>query len=67
MSMFREKLNLDMVFFETAMYLWKFPHMVLECIPLPWETGDLALIYFKVKKKVQYIFTFTRSCLWTLF
>jgi hypothetical protein len=25
MSVFREKLNLDVVFFETAMYLWKFP------------------------------------------
>jgi hypothetical protein len=49
--MFREKLNLDVVFFETAMYLRKFPHMVLECIPVPQETGDLAPIYFKVKKK----------------
>jgi hypothetical protein len=49
-SVFREKLNLDVVFFETAIYLWKFPHVVLECIPVPWETGDLAPIYFKVKK-----------------
>jgi hypothetical protein len=54
--MFLEKLDLDVVFFETAMYLQKFPHMILECIPMPRETGDLAPIYFKVRDKVQCIF-----------
>jgi len=48
-SMFREKLNLDVVFFETAMYLWKFPHMLMECVPVPRESGDLAPVYFKVR------------------
>jgi hypothetical protein len=47
-SMFREELDLDVIFFETAMYLRKFPHMVMECVPVPRETGDLAPIYFKV-------------------
>ncbi|PNF29389.1 hypothetical protein B7P43_G07054 [Cryptotermes secundus] len=46
-SMFREQLNLDVVFFETAMYLQKFPHMMMECVTLPQETGHLAPIYFK--------------------
>lgn len=46
-SMFREKLDLDVVFFETAMYLRKFPHMVMECVPMPRESSDLAPIYFK--------------------
>jgi hypothetical protein len=46
--MFREELDLDVIFFETAMYLRKFPHMIMECVPVPRETGDLAPIYFKV-------------------
>lgn len=50
-SMFREQLDLDVVFFETAMYLQKFPHMMLECVPLPQETGHLAPIYFKVREE----------------
>lgn len=37
----------DIVFFETAMYLNRFPHMSLQCVPLPREQGDLAPIYFK--------------------
>lgn len=37
----------DCVLFESAMYLNKFPHMVLHCVPLPRETGDMAPIYFK--------------------
>jgi hypothetical protein len=53
--MFLEKLNLDVVFFETAMYLQKFPHMILECVPMPREMGDLAPIYFKVRCKIQCI------------
>jgi hypothetical protein len=49
--MFREELDLDVVFFETAMYLQKFPHMMMECVPIPRETGDLAPIYFKVREE----------------
>lgn len=37
----------DVVFFETAMNLNRFPHMYIECVPLPREEGDLAPIYFK--------------------
>ncbi|XP_065557201.1 CWF19-like protein 2 [Artemia franciscana] len=37
----------DCVFFESAMNLKKWPHMVTECVPLPREVGDLAPIYFK--------------------
>ncbi|XP_064609268.1 CWF19-like protein 2 [Liolophura sinensis] len=39
--------ELDCVFMESAMYLKKFPHMCLECVPLPQELGDMAPIYFK--------------------
>jgi hypothetical protein len=54
--MFLEKLDLDVVFFESAMSLQKFPHMILECVPMPRETGDLAPVYFKVTEKIQCIF-----------
>ncbi|BES88909.1 Protein similar to CwfJ C-terminus 2 [Nesidiocoris tenuis] len=37
----------DCVFFETASYLHKFPHMMIHCVPLPREIGDMAPIYFK--------------------
>uniref|UniRef100_A0A1B6LZF2 CWF19-like protein 2 n=1 Tax=Graphocephala atropunctata TaxID=36148 RepID=A0A1B6LZF2_9HEMI len=37
----------DVVFFESARGLGRFPHMVLNCVPMPKETGDLAPIYFK--------------------
>ncbi|XP_046751822.1 CWF19-like protein 2 [Diprion similis] len=37
----------DVIFFETSMMHRKFPHMQLECIPMPKEIGDLAPIYFK--------------------
>jgi hypothetical protein len=37
----------DCVFMETSMNLKWFPHMFLECIPLPKEIGDTAPIYFK--------------------
>ncbi|XP_046383601.1 CWF19-like protein 2 [Ischnura elegans] len=37
----------DCVFFETAINLKRFPHMVLECVPMEKEIGDLAPIYFK--------------------
>ncbi|XP_044761112.1 CWF19-like protein 2 homolog [Coccinella septempunctata] len=35
------------IFFETAKYLHKYPHMVLECIPIPKNKSELAPIYFK--------------------
>jgi hypothetical protein len=64
-SMFREELNLDVVFFETAMCLQKFPHMMMECVPIPRETGDLAPFYFKVREetlddKRNFFVTFTK-------
>ncbi|XP_049841024.1 CWF19-like protein 2 [Schistocerca gregaria] len=39
--------GLDVVFFETAVHLSKMPHMVLECVPVPKEAGDMAPVYFK--------------------
>lgn len=39
----------DVLFFESARQLNKFPHMVLNCVPVPKETGDTAPIYFKVR------------------
>ncbi|KAK3098520.1 hypothetical protein FSP39_020282 [Pinctada imbricata] len=42
-----EGMDQDIVFMETCMGLKHFPHMYLECIPMPKETGDLAPIYFK--------------------
>ena len=38
----------DVVIFETAVFLKRLPHMYLECVPMPKETGELAPIYFKV-------------------
>lgn len=37
----------DVIFFETAVHLNRFPHMYITCVPLPREQGDLAPIYFK--------------------
>ncbi|XP_054884518.1 CWF19-like protein 2 isoform X2 [Poeciliopsis prolifica] len=42
-----ESQELDCVFMETYMNLRRKQHMVLECIPLPKELGDMAPIYFK--------------------
>uniref|UniRef100_A0A3P8WTT8 Cwf19-like C-terminal domain-containing protein n=1 Tax=Cynoglossus semilaevis TaxID=244447 RepID=A0A3P8WTT8_CYNSE len=42
-----ESQELDCVFMETHMNLQRKQHMVLECIPLPKELGDMAPIYFK--------------------
>ncbi|KAM4589174.1 CWF19-like protein 2 [Fundulus diaphanus] len=42
-----ESQELDCVFMETHMNLRRKQHMVLECIPLPRELGDMAPIYFK--------------------
>jgi len=38
----------DCIWFESAMYLHKQPHMVWNCVPVPRESGDVAPIYFKV-------------------
>ncbi|KAB0796607.1 hypothetical protein PPYR_10668 [Photinus pyralis] len=45
-KMFMAK-NEDVIFFETAMFLHRHPHMVMHCIPIAKEQGDLAPIYFK--------------------
>ncbi|XP_030745795.1 CWF19-like protein 2 homolog [Sitophilus oryzae] len=37
----------DVIFFESALGFHKYPHTLLECIPLPKEEGDMAPIYFK--------------------
>nr|XP_027224653.1 CWF19-like protein 2 isoform X1 [Penaeus vannamei] len=37
----------DCVFFETVKRLRNYPHMVINCVPLPKEMGDMAPIYFK--------------------
>ncbi|CAH1159337.1 unnamed protein product [Phaedon cochleariae] len=45
-NLFRSK-GEDVIFFEYAMYFHKFPHMLIECVPLPKEDGDMAPIYFR--------------------
>lgn len=37
----------DCVFFEHADRLKSFPHMILECVPIPREIGDMAPMYFQ--------------------
>ncbi|XP_063609512.1 CWF19-like protein 2 [Penaeus indicus] len=37
----------DCIFFETVKRLRNYPHMVINCVPLPKEMGDMAPIYFK--------------------
>ncbi|XP_050312111.1 CWF19-like protein 2 homolog [Anthonomus grandis grandis] len=37
----------DVVFFEVAAGFHRYPHMVLECVPLPKSEAELAPIYFK--------------------
>ncbi|XP_047508487.1 CWF19-like protein 2 homolog [Pieris napi] len=39
--------NKDVVFYETAMKLHRYPHVVINCVPLPRDVGDMASIYFK--------------------
>lgn len=39
--------DLDCVFMETCKDLHRHPHLVIECVPLPKELGDMAPIYFK--------------------
>ena len=43
----------DCVFMEMSRNIRHHPHMVLECIPLPKEVGDLSPIYFKVSEKTH--------------
>ena len=38
----------DAIFYETSMHLKRYPHMVLECVPLSISAGETAPIYFKV-------------------
>ncbi|TNN01926.1 hypothetical protein fugu_011308 [Takifugu bimaculatus] len=45
-QMFKSQ-DLDCVFMETHIYPRQQRHMVLECVPLPRELGDMAPIYFK--------------------
>lgn len=37
----------DVIFFESALYIDKHPHMILHCVPVPKEVGDTAPIFFK--------------------
>ncbi|ESO07614.1 hypothetical protein HELRODRAFT_76071 [Helobdella robusta] len=45
-AMFKEN-DEDIVFMETCKNLPSYPHLTIECIPLPREEGDMAPIYFK--------------------
>lgn len=42
-----EKDDNDVIFFEHAINFHKHPHMLLHCVPVPKEIGDVAPIYFK--------------------
>lgn len=46
-KMFQAEGGRDCVFFECAMGLKGHPHMVVECVPLPREMGDMAPMYFQ--------------------
>lgn len=48
----------DVLFFESARQLNQFPHMVLNCVPVPKETGDMAPIYFKVRYHLTISYNF---------
>ena len=45
--MFQANGDEDCVFFEVAKGLKRHPHMVIECVPLPREMGDMAPMYFQ--------------------
>ncbi|XP_060804143.1 CWF19-like protein 2 homolog isoform X1 [Amyelois transitella] len=47
LTQFFNSQDMDVVFFETATRLHRFPHMVINCVPLPRDVGDMAAIYFK--------------------
>lgn len=42
----------DCVFVETAKNVEHQKHMMVECIPVPKEVGDMAPIYFKVSFEI---------------
>ncbi|XP_045519300.1 CWF19-like protein 2 homolog isoform X2 [Pieris brassicae] len=46
-DVWEEIMNKDVVFYETAMKLHRYPHVVINCVPLPRDVGDMASIYFK--------------------
>eukprot|EP00095_Tigriopus_kingsejongensis_P003050 maker-scaffold101_size371023-snap-gene-0.17 protein:Tk03050 transcript:maker-scaffold101_size371023-snap-gene-0.17-mRNA-1 annotation:"cwf19-like protein 2" len=39
--------DLDCIFFEHADRLKSFPHMIVECVPIPRESGDMAPMFFQ--------------------
>lgn len=45
-NMFKSE-NRNIIFYETAVNFHSYPHMIIHCVPLPEEQGDLAPIYFK--------------------
>lgn len=49
-KMFAENDDQDCVFMECSKNLKRHPHMIVECVPLERELGDMAPIYFKVCK-----------------
>lgn len=42
-----EEMEQDVVFLETCKHLKKQHHMIIECIPMPKEIGEMSPIYFK--------------------
>ncbi|CAK1543132.1 unnamed protein product [Leptosia nina] len=46
-TQFFDSQNKDVVFYETATKLHRYPHFVINCVPLPRDVGDMASIYFK--------------------
>jgi hypothetical protein len=58
--MFKDKEE-DCVFFEYFTGTKSrsgFPHLTIECVPLPNELGDQAPIYFKVRSQLPRIYSF---------
>ncbi|GBP41803.1 CWF19-like protein 2 homolog [Eumeta japonica] len=37
----------DVLFYETATRLHRYPHLIIHCVPMPRDVGDVAAIYFK--------------------
>ncbi|XP_050677446.1 CWF19-like protein 2 homolog [Leptidea sinapis] len=46
-TLFFNSQNKDVVFYETATRLHRYPHLIINCVPLPRDVGDMASIYFK--------------------
>ncbi|KAK5968726.1 hypothetical protein GCK32_021089 [Trichostrongylus colubriformis] len=55
-AMWREQ-DQDCVFVEMSRNVNSGPHHVIECIPMPFEIGDTAPIYFKVGHFSYYLFS----------